>query len=113
MKVRIIQPAYTFNADDLQKNFDAMIALMEECNEPLDIIVMPEYCDIPSAQNGKQGYRSAIEKYNKPFMEKAVDMAKRCHAITFVNCAYEKSHMLQPDQSYRSCLKKDSHTKNE
>ena len=29
MKVRIIQPTYTFNADDLQKNYDAMVALME------------------------------------------------------------------------------------
>ena len=89
MKVRIIQPAYTFEPNDLQQNFDAMIALMEQCNEPLDIIVMPEYCDIPAAQRGKQAYRSAIEKYNKPFMEKAIEMAKRCHAITFVNCAYE------------------------
>ncbi|MBR2370501.1 MAG: hypothetical protein IKA82_00625 [Clostridia bacterium] len=89
MKVRIIQPAYTFEPNDLQQNFDAMIALMEQCNEPLDIIVMPEYCDIPAAQKGKQAYRSAIEKYNKPFMEKAIEMAKRCHAITFVNCAYE------------------------
>jgi hypothetical protein len=28
MKVRIIQPAYTFNTEDLQKNFDGMIALI-------------------------------------------------------------------------------------
>ena len=88
MKVRIIQPAYTLDPNDLQKNFDGMIALMEQCNEPLDIIVMPEYCDIPSAQKGKLAYVSAIERYNAPFMEKAIEMAKRCHAITFVNCAY-------------------------
>lgn len=88
MKVRIIQPAYTFNAEDLQKNYDGMIALMDACNEPLDIIVMPEYCDIPAAQKGKTAYRASIEKYNKPFMDKAIEMARRCHAITFVNCAY-------------------------
>ena len=89
MKVRIIQPAYTFNAEDLQKNFDGMIALMEECNEPLDIIVMPEYCDIPAAQKGKKAYLASIERFNAPFMEKAIEMAKRCQAITFVNCAYK------------------------
>lgn len=50
MKVRIIQPAYTFNAEDLQRNYDAMTALMNTCDEPLDIIVMPEYCDIPAAK---------------------------------------------------------------
>lgn len=88
MKVRIIQPAYTFDAEDLQKNYDAMIALMDACEEPLDIIVMPEYCDIPAAQKGKAAYRASIQKYNQPFMDKAIEMAKRCHAITFVNCAY-------------------------
>lgn len=89
MKVRIIQPAYTFKTEDLQKNFNGMIALMEECNEPLDIIVMPEYCDIPAAQKGKKAYLASIERFNAPFMEKAIEMAKRCHAITFVNCAYK------------------------
>ncbi|MGN1093769.1 MAG: hypothetical protein ACI4SC_02185 [Candidatus Neoclostridium sp.] len=60
MKVRIIQPAYSFNADELQKNYEGMVALMDECNEPLDVIVMPEYCDIPAAQKGKEAYRAAI-----------------------------------------------------
>lgn len=89
MKVRVIQPAYTFNADDLQKNYDGMVALMEKCDEPLDVIVLPEYCDIPSAQVGKEGYRNAIAKYNAPVMKKAIEMAKRCHSIVFINCAYE------------------------
>ena len=89
MKVRIIQPAYTFNAEDLQKNYEGMVALMDECNEPLDIIVLPEYCDIPAAQKGKAAYRAAIAKYNKPVMDKAIEMAKRCHSLVFINCAYE------------------------
>ncbi|MBR2907894.1 MAG: hypothetical protein IKC26_07645 [Clostridia bacterium] len=89
MKVRIIQPAYTFNPDDLQKNFEGMIALMEECNEPLDVIVMPEYCDIPAAQKGKQAYMSSIERYNAPVMEAAVAMAKRCHSNVFINCGHK------------------------
>ena len=79
MKVRIIQPAYTFKTEDLQKNFDGMIALMEECNEPLDIIVMPEYCDIPAAQKGKKACLASIERFNAPFMEKAIEMAKEIY----------------------------------
>ena len=89
MKVRVVQPAYTFNAEDLQKNYEGMVALMEECNEPLDVIVLPEYCDIPAAQKGKAAYRAAIAKYNAPIMKKAIEMAKRCHSIVFINCAYE------------------------
>lgn len=88
MKIRIIQPAYTTAAEDLQKNYDAMVALMEDCTEPLDLIVMPEYCDIPAAQKGKAAYRAAIAKYNAPFLQKAKEMAVRCHAMTFVNCAH-------------------------
>ena len=88
MKARIIQPAYTFNAEDLEKNFCGMLALMDACNEPLDVIVMPEYCDIPAAVKGRDAYRASIAKYNAVFMEAAIAMAKRCRAITFVNCAY-------------------------
>ena len=103
MKVRVIQPAYTFNAEDLQKNYEGMVALMEECNEPLDIIVMPEYCDIPAAQSGKAAYRAAIAKYNAPVMQKAIEMAKRCQSIVFINCAYEST-----DISTRSIASRDT-----
>lgn len=95
MKVRIIQPAYTLNPNDLQKNFEGSVALMEQCNEPLDIIVMPEYCDVPAAQKGKTAYRAAIAKYNAPIMQKAKEMAIRCHSIVFINCAYESAHGLR------------------
>ena len=89
MKVRIIQPAYTFNSEDLQKNYEGMVALMRACYEPLDIIVMPEYCDIPAAQKGKDAYRAAIAKYNAPVLEEAKEMARRCRSLVFINCAYE------------------------
>ena len=71
--------------------YDEAIELMEKAKqgEPLDIIVMPEYCDIPAAQKGKAAYRAAIAKYNVPVMQKAIEMAKRCHSIVFINCAYE------------------------
>ena len=88
MKVRIIQPPYTFNPDDLQVNYDKMVALMDECDEPLDIIVMPEYCDIPAAQKGKTAYRAAIARFNAPLMQKAREMAKRCRSNVFINCAH-------------------------
>lgn len=88
MKVRIIQPAYSFAAEDIEHCYRGMLALIEECREPLDIIVLPEYCDIPSAQKGAEGYRRAIEHYNPLVLEAAAAMARRCHAITFVNCAH-------------------------
>jgi len=95
MKVRIIQPAYTFNAEDLEKNYEGMVALMDECREPLDVIVMPEYCDIPAAQKGKAAYWSAIARFNEPVMKKAKEMAVRCNANVFINCAYKHESGLR------------------
>lgn len=88
MKVRVIQTDYTFDSTKLEEYFNKSVALMEECNEPLDVIVMPEYCDVPAAQTSKKGYFEAFSKYNAPILEKAKEMAKRCHSNVFINCAY-------------------------
>ena len=87
MKVRVIQPPYSINADDIERCYQKMLALMDECNEPLDLIVLPEYCDIPAAQQGGPAYFAAFEKYTQSVLQSAVNMAKRCRALTFVNCA--------------------------
>lgn len=88
MKVRIIQPPYTLNPEDLEENYGKMVALMRECNEPLDIVVLPEYCDIPAAQKGKAAYHASISRFNAPVFAEAVALAKRCHANVFINCAH-------------------------
>ena len=92
MKVRTIQPAYTFNPEDLEKNFRGMLALMEACNEPLDVIVLPEYCDIPAAQKGRDAYRASMDRYNAPVLAAAAAMAKRCHANVFINCGHKSDY---------------------
>ena len=88
MKVRVIQTDYTFDSAKLEEYFNKTIALMKECDEPLDVIVMPEYCDVPAAQTTQDGYRDAFSKYTAPIMEEAVEMAKRCHSNVFINCSY-------------------------
>ena len=95
MKVRIIQPYYSFETVKADACFDAMIALMDECCEPLDIIVLPEYCDIPAYQDSCEKFHASIAKYNSRILEKAVEMARRCHAITFVNCAHQSKNGLR------------------
>ena len=86
---------YVDNIGDLQKNYEGMIALMEECNQPLDVIVLPEYCDIPAAQSGKKAYWDAIEKYNQPVLQKAKELAVRCNSNVFINCAYNHESGLR------------------
>ena len=87
MKAYIIQPYYSFEEEDLSKCFDGMVKLIDEVPEDADIIVLPEYCDVPAACRSKKAFHSSIEKYNDAIKEKAVALAKRCHAIVFFNAA--------------------------
>lgn len=89
MKVCVIQPYYSFDGKDTERCFDEMVELLDRCDESYDLIVLPEYSDIPAAQSSKKDFHEAIEKYNDVIMKKAVDAAKRCDAIVFVNAAYK------------------------
>lgn len=91
MKICTIQPYYSFDPKDTQRCFEEMIKLIDECDDSLDIIVLPEYCDIPAAQSSKEGFHESIELRNEIIMQKAIDTAKRCNAIVFVNAAYKEN----------------------
>ena len=90
MKVCVIQPYYSFNECDTEKCFDEMLALLDKCDGSLDLIVLPEYSDIPAAQGSKNSFHASIERHNAKIMECARAAAVRCGAIVFVNAA-EKS----------------------
>ena len=87
MKFTVVQPYYSVNENDLQKCFDSMIELIDKCDESSDVIVLPEYTDVPAACKGKSSFHGAIEKFNSTIMQKAIDTAKRCNAVVFVNAA--------------------------
>ena len=87
MKVCVIQPFYSFDEKDTEKCFREMIALLDKCDDSLDLIVLPEYSDIPAAQSSKKNFHASIEKRNAEIMERARAAAVRCHAIVFVNAA--------------------------
>ncbi len=87
MKVCVIQPYYSFEEKDTEKCFRDMMALLDQCDESMDVIVLPEYSDVPAAQDGRDGFRRAVEKYNAVVLDKARETARRLHAIVFVNAA--------------------------
>jgi len=89
MKVCVIQPYYSLDPNQTEKCYKDMVALLDQCDESMDLIVLPEYSDIPAAQSSKEGFHGSIEKYNADIMNRAVAAAKRCNAIVFVNCAYD------------------------
>ncbi len=88
MKVCVIQPYYSFDHKDTQACYDQMVRMLDECDESIDLIVLPEYCDVPAQQqNGVNGYYDAFIRYNADIKARAKAAAKRCNAIVFVNAA--------------------------
>ena len=88
MKVCVIQPHYSFDEKDVDSCFNDMLALLEKCDESLDLIVLPEYSDALADVQGKKGFYDAVEKYNEILLERVKETAKRCHSLAFVNAAY-------------------------
>ena len=95
MKVSVIQPRYSMNGDDLDACFSALLSLLDECDESLDLIVLPEYSDVPADVKGEAGFADAVAKNNELLLKKASETARRCHALLFVNAAYKTEDGLR------------------
>ncbi len=89
MKVSVIQPYYSFDEKDTERCYRDMIKLLDECDSSLDIIVLPEYSDIPACQSSKKKFHESIEQRNADILKRAQETAVRCGAIIFVNAAYK------------------------
>lgn len=87
MKVSVIEPYYSMNSEDLDSCFYGMISLIDRCDESMDIIVLPEYCDIPANTENCRQFHESICKYNEIIKNKVIETAKRCNAIVFANFA--------------------------
>ena len=85
MKVCIIQPAYSTDFSKIDHYFEEQIKLIDECDESMDLIVLPEACDIPCLASSKENGELAVEKFNRIFFQKAAETAKRCNALVFAN----------------------------
>ncbi|MBR5739552.1 MAG: carbon-nitrogen hydrolase family protein, partial [Lachnospiraceae bacterium] len=89
MKIAVIQPEYSFRSEDLDRCFREMVGLLDSVDESYDLIVLPEYSDIPAATKGAKAFLQAIETYNESILNKAAEAARRCHAMVFVNAAHK------------------------
>ena len=78
MKVCVIQPYYSLKPEDTDRCYREMVALLDQCDESLDLIVLPEYSDIPAAQGSKDDFHASIEKYNADILQRAKAAAVRC-----------------------------------
>ncbi|MBQ2735229.1 MAG: hypothetical protein IJF33_05290 [Clostridia bacterium] len=89
MKVCVIQPHYSFDEKEVTSCFEGLLALLEQCDESMDLIVLPEYSDAPADVQGKDGFYGAVAEFNARLLQAACKTAKRCHALVFVNAGYQ------------------------
>ena len=89
MKACIVQPPYSTEYEKSDEYFRFYTEALDNLDESVDILVLPEACDAPCLTKTKeQGYQS-YEKYGPVLLEKAAAAAKRCNAIVCVNLHYK------------------------
>ncbi len=91
MKVCVVQPYYSFDPKETEKCYKEMCELIDSCTPDLDLIVIPEYSDVPADQANKADFHAMIEKYNKDILNRAAETARRCNALVFANAAHKCS----------------------
>ena len=95
MKVCVLQPKYSFDENDVDKCFEGLLTLLEQCDDSMDLIVLPEYSDVLADVKGKSGYYDAVNKYCPLLLEKAKITARRCSALLFVNAGYQSAEGIR------------------
>lgn len=89
MKACIIQPPYSADLTRADELFAYKIKLLEECDSSVDIIVLPEYSDVPCVTSTKQETFFYHGKYIDTLLTKCKETAIRCGAVVFVNALSE------------------------
>ena len=95
MKVCVIQPHYSFDERDVDVCCRELLDLLDQCDDSMDLIVLPEYSDALADVKGKDGFYSAAKEYGPSLLQKARETAKRCHALVFVNAGYETENGIR------------------
>ena len=85
MKVCVIQPPYSYDWAMLETNFSTLLSLLDECDSSMDLIVLPEYAEIPAATKDNPAFFAAVDRNGPVLLSRAAETAKRCSALVFVN----------------------------
>lgn len=85
MKISVIQPRYSSDFKDSDACFEEQLKLIDLCDASMDIIVLPESCDIPAFAGTAEESKASARKYNKTLLDKVSETARRCNAIVFAN----------------------------
>ncbi len=87
---------YSVDYTKMDEMIQKELSLLDACGDDLDLIVAPEYTDVPCVPDGVQGFYDAVSKYNDIILKKAAATARRTNAILFINALHKS------DAGYRN-----------
>ena len=85
MKACIFQPPYSRDLSLSEEYFQYKMNLLDTCDESMDLIVLPEYSDVPCATSTLEETLFYHDKYIDVLLDKCIETAKRCNSILCVN----------------------------
>ncbi|MBE7043430.1 MAG: hypothetical protein E7399_08115 [Ruminococcaceae bacterium] len=89
MKAMIMQPPYSRDTAFSDEYFAYKLELLNQCDESADLIVLPEYSDVPCATATREETLEYHKKYCDILLGKCMETAKRCGAVVCVNALCE------------------------
>ncbi len=89
MKVCTLQPPYSSDYSDSDKNFAKTVELLGEVDPSVDLLVLPEASDVPALAKKPGQFASSWERFHEPLRMKIAETAKRCSCTVFYG-GYEK-----------------------
>ena len=85
MKVCSIQPPYPYTLDDVVAHQNFILSALAECDDSLDLIVLPECCNAPTSLKDSVVFLDCVRE-NTPVLLNAVrETAERCNAMVAIN----------------------------
>lgn len=89
LKTRVLQPPYAPTAAGVETSFRWLLDGLAACDESLDLIVLPEFSDVPARTATAAEYHAAVSNNNARLLKACAETAKRCRATLFVNAIHE------------------------
>ena len=89
MKACVIQPPYSRDVSFSDEYFEYKMNMLDACDDTVDIIVLPEYSDVPCATSTREETLFYHNKYINVLLDKCKETAKRCKSLVFVNALCE------------------------
>ena len=83
MKARVIQQLFCQDRPGLEKSFEWTINELKKCDESLDIVVLPEFSEVPGKTTTPEDFLNTARKYGPILLETCAETAKRCNTLVF------------------------------